>query len=850
MDANGQSFYMLADEDHWNLKGVPRPILYDTERRCLRLSCSGKAGEVLATTHSTLREAMNERLGRVPKARDEFGNVAFWDPANAQVNVTGAAPGSIPIFLPPDDESVTGMVVGYDDIFYLAVGGRLVLRDLRGRWDNAAVEPVGLNPWRLAANPAGGVWILDRENRQLALLRGQPLPKRPYGPYAADTFRPCPENPNPPELIKCSRAVWSAGEHPIAIACDAAGRVIVVNHRDNDAATMRWLDTDGQWSDSVTLEGLCYPYSVAPVGSDMVAVLNVETTGEESDFVVDSGAVEAHVYRLKASSESVLPIGDYYPVRDHEGDPFIATIGTPPHYPTKNGSAPLVALALPSFCRSGWADAKTGRLDAGTAGTDWHRLYLEASIPANCNIKVLVAASEKVVPPDNDLDWHEHLFGQVVANQPIDGAPRGAWVPFASEVPFHPGMTPYPPEENRTGLFTVLLQRANRAVKTLKGRYLHVRVKLTGDGRKTPELFALRAYAPRFSYLNRYLPRLYHESCFGEEADRVIPSDKPCGGTPADFMERFLDNFEGVLTQIEDRVAASWLVTDPMTAPQKALPWLGTWIGMTPESAYPETSQRRLLQNAAKLHRCHGTLKGLKLALNIATNNAVDSGEVIIIEDWRMRRTFATILGADLTDEGNPLLAGLSVSGNSYVGDTLFIGGEHKDEFLALYRDSVFETETKTESENVTDFLDRFANSVTILVHQEVKSQDLGLIRRVARSEIPAHVSLRVITATYSFIVGVASLVGVDTYLAEEDKPRAVRVGESHIGVRDMIRHRPALDPRMGGSHRINRPSAGPLADIQGPPTVGTTESFMLDGRDSRAAPGQSLIKFVWRWLE
>ena len=123
-----------------------------------------------------------------------------------------------------------------------------------------------------------------------------------------------------------------------------------------------------------------------------------------------------------------------------------------------------------------------------------------------------------------------------------------------------------------------------------------------------------------------------------------------------------------------------------MRSQQASLDWLANWIGLAFDSAYPQARRRALLQAAPRLSRWHGTLTGLALALDIATGGAVRGGEVVILEDFRLRRTFATILGADLADEEDPLLAGIVESGNSYVGDTLFLGDESRAEFLALVR--------------------------------------------------------------------------------------------------------------------------------------------------------------------
>jgi len=847
MDVNGLRFWMLADEQDWKLLEEIPHVQYDRERRSLRLASerdldalADLAPPIDAATESALRQKAQLRLVWVPRTRDQFGTFASWDAHSRTVMASGAVPGAVPIFVPPGPGVATDLAIGYDGVLYMAIDGRVVMQDRRDRWDPVTLEAAGFKAWRLAAAPEGGVWVLDRENRKLARVHGLPLPTRPFGDYSPETLRPCQENPDPPRLTIATGAVLPANEDPVAIACNPEGTVAVLAWRDAVInARIRCLGANGQFQDAVDLMGARHPYSMAWVAPERVAVL------------LPNFNTEAPVYLISGAAQKARPVGDLYPLRDYDNGPFLNGVTPPPHYGTRieagspsepAGSSPLHHVSLPSFAREGKA-SNNASIDSGSGQTAWHRIYVEADIPSGCGIRVLLAASDDSTPPSEEAadDWYEHQFGEIFAHGNATNVPRGAWVPSASEIPHHPGLLLCERRKNYRGLFTALIQRGNRRVHTLRGRFLHVLVELLGDQRATPEIAALRAYGSRFSYLNRYLPELYRETLFGADADERAPAS-----TPADFLERFLDNFEGILTPLEDRIANAYLLTDPRTTSEETLEWLGTWIGVAFDPGYPQKRRRRLLENAPELFRKRGTLDGLKMALDLATESAVSGGEVIVLEDYRLRRTFATILGADLADESDPLLGGLAVSGNSFVGDTLFLGDENKKEFLALFAADL--PATNAEEDAIKFLFDSLSHRVTVLVHQEVQAQDLGLIRRVVELETPAHVMARVITATEPFMVGVASLIGVDTYLSNKPRPRPVRVEASYLGVRDFIQRPPSLDPRLeGGRGNVaprfaQRPVANAGADME----VDFGESFNLDASGSKADEGHKIVEYRW----
>jgi hypothetical protein len=241
-----------------------------------------------------------------------------------------------------------------------------------------------------------------------------------------------------------------------------------------------------------------------------------------------------------------------------------------------------------------------------------------------------------------------------------------------------------------------------------------------------------------------------------------------------------------------------------------------------------------------------GTAPGITQALDVATNGLCSRGAVIVIEDFRLRHIFATILGANLAIQDDPLLPGYSPSSNSIVGDTLFLGDPKDKEFLALFAGAI---QTPTEQQAVQRFFDQLAHRITIFVHDQVEAVDLTLVQTIVDEEKPAHVMATIQRASQPLMVGLASLLGVNTYLAPEPPRGTATINASRIGRYDVITHVPSLDPRMESGLSAGQWDA-PIARLQAPPAVSAGEPIPLDGSASTAPPGAELNAFDWKFLD
>ena len=431
----------------------------------------------------------------------------------------------------------------------------------------------------------------------------------------------------------------------------------------------------------------------------------------------------------------------------------------------------LVEANIPPRCGAViWLAASDNRTDLNTGGgAIWSAHILgtantsttaTANVAAGNKVSIAVAASSvcqagqfAVIDSAPDQEQFKiisipdatHVVADKLANDHpqgttvswLDGVPRAVWQSEASEVPFAASMLGEDPVAGQQGLFMALAQRVGTTVRNLRGRYLGIRVLLSGDQRSTPEIAALRVYASRFSYVEHYLPEIYHEQRFGAEADQPGPS------TRRDFFERFVDIFEAQLTRIEGDIANSYLLMRPETVPDDSLDWLGSWIGLDP-TGYPPDRRRARLLAAPDLYRGpksapggRGTAPGITQALDVATNGLCSRGAIIVIEDFRLRHIFATVLGANLAIQDDALLPGYSPSSNSIVGDTLFLGNPLDKDFLALFASAI---ETPAEQQSVQTFYDQLAHRMTVFVHDQVETVDLRLVQTIVEQEKPAHV--------------------------------------------------------------------------------------------------------------
>ncbi|WP_284124232.1 phage tail protein [Parerythrobacter aestuarii] len=788
MDANGHRFWMLAEPDDFDLSDGTCQFSND----CLHLS-----GDIAIPKLAQARREAGFASALPPVAVGHFDDWAVYD----RTVPFGTAPGSIlaatnggelsPIIGLPASARVRDMCVDEEGV--LRIAGRMTVGeeglffvDLRGRWaDPVAILIDGTAPDRVA-----GRWLMERNTGRLWREAGAGLADLAVRSYADHIFRPDPEYANPLRLEEQDPVELVGTERIFDCAARADGTlaVLVVGSGPSKKSMIEFIPLRGERLRlDVQLSG--FASSIGWIDQDRIALTY---PGSRRVVVVEVSEGENPALSVEPNRTPLIQPGSARICRGTVTPAHVVHFAEGEDRPLAHPRA-LQALSMPSYRNEGTAIA-SATIRAEQSATVWHRLVFEGELPAGTGIAIDLQVANR----EEDLDAaasHTHYAGEIAIPP---GAPRLAWLDLASEIPLHPGMIHGAREKNRAGCFSGLVQNGETASREVKGRFARITVRLFGTGQASPAIAAIRLYASRFSLVSNYLPTVFKPPI--DPAERATPGD----AHPLDFLDRYTANFERALTTMEDRVAAAPALTDPMAAPSEALDWLAGWIGLVMKSGLGERQRRVMIANGMRLHRRRGTLPGLNLALDIATEGQVGSGGIVAIEDFRLRRVLATILGADLGTAYDPLLAGPVESGNSFVGNTLhladaeeikegqaMLSAEQQVEIAALYRAPT----DPDKLDEVRDFFAQLAWRLTVLVHHEVDEAQLGLIREIAAQMTPAHVQLRVERASKPLILGLYSLLGVDSYLRPRPGTSPIIVDHSKLGVTDQILALPSLDP-------------------------------------------------------
>jgi len=283
---------------------------------------------------------------------------------------------------------------------------------------------------------------------------------------------------------------------------------------------------------------------------------------------------------------------------------------------------------------------KTPIFDAGTPQCTWDRLRFDGCVPAGTALTV------EAICADDEAQSASDLVGEWFVQ------PRPILNPAGSEFAgYGPSAIPATDAANGKGSWELLLQR-------MRGRYLQLRITLSGDGDASPHVRALRAWYPRQSWSERYLPAVY----------RSDPE-------PADFLERYLANMEGTVSVIERRIADAQALFDPRTAPAETLDWLASWFDVALDPAWDERRRRLFVAYAVRFFGLRGTLRGIGAALALAFDECVDAqiftGDVAEQSGIRIVESFLTRRLSALTPQAGGAKLWTPEEGNIGLADRI-----------------------------------------------------------------------------------------------------------------------------------------------------------------------------------
>lgn len=727
--------------------------------------------------------------GRVREPSDEFVPVGVGEPPGVEL---GGLAVTTNHYLVVGDAMAGGLF-----IFDLHAGGAPLLLLFPGS--------VEFKPSDMAAAPRGGVWILDAANKTYwgldrnfcvlsegaAMSEIEPEEQEVFHVVGGvATVRPARLFPRgfklPPEV-----------ENPIAIETLPDGTVLIL---DSPAYTepgvvppkpsrVHRFRGAQQASASFELSGSVHAVEenseteherLELVGYDFAFVREGMEEEKGTLYVVEREGNQAIAFRLDFnSSPNLVEIEtDFFPMHYFGSRALVAARGSV-YYDVVSGDTSndhavrwteLQGIDEQRYETEGVLVSYN--LDGKERNCQWHRLFLDACIPPDAKVEIYTRAHDDQTLLES-VEWQQEPGPYL----------RGA----GAEVPFYDPFPQYDDDQvpEGAGTWELLFQEA-------RGRYLQVRLVLSGNGRATPKLHALRAYYPRFSYPKNYLPGAY----LGDPGS-------------ASFLERMLANEEGFYAETEGKIADASVLFDARSAPPETLDWLASWVGIALDPLWADLQKRRedsvkgqlpprrkpldrrrlFIRYARKLYERRGTASGIRFALMLLLDPCLE------VTLYRLKRAavrpvqFAGFI-EELTRYG--LKPPTAVTSDVEFEDLLYdyvLSPQRPSKVRVVERyrtrggrrfqegDASVGDDSSTDTSNAPD---AYAHQFSVLVPEELTPEEEAMVARVAELEKPAHTQFDVRRYWDFFRVGETRL-GIDTVLGQEGQFVEMIIGQSYL---------------------------------------------------------------------
>ena len=230
-------------------------------------------------------------------------------------------------------------------------------------------------------------------------------------------------------------------------------------------------------------------------------------------------------------------------------------------------------------------------IDTKMDQTKWHKVLMDAYLPKETQMMISYFASDdkRIIMNGQQVDIDELIKDDTISLLEREKALQPLW---SNE----------------------MLNPKDALLFNAEGRFLWIKIKLTGSEKKTPLLKKMRIYFPRMSYLS-YLPAFYQE-------------DK----TSSEFLERYLSIFAKFITEMDEQIQSVPNYFDPNLVSGDLLRWLSNWLGIAADDSWSDQQLRELIRHAPYLYKKRGTKEAIKKIVEIYT------GEVpLIVEHFQLK---------------------------------------------------------------------------------------------------------------------------------------------------------------------------------------------------------------------